>query len=156
MLEWMLLPYRRYFDFSGRSRRKEYWSFQLLSFLVAIVFVVLLIAGGDRSGTSNLETGAGNFSSAASGDITYGPLAFIAGPIYGIWFLVSFIPSIALTVRRLHDRDKSGLYMLLTLIPIVGLIFALIMLFNMFMTGTPGPNRFGADPKEPLPQDIFA
>ena len=156
MIGWMLLPYRRYFDFSGRSRRMEYWSFQLLGFLVAILFLALVFLGGTRTGTGNFDTGDGSFAAAGSGTSTYGPLAGIGGAIYGIWWLASFIPSIAVTVRRLHDRDKSGLYLLLTLIPFIGLIFAVIMLFNMFMSGTSGPNRFGSDPKEVTPEEVFA
>lgn len=54
-MEWMLMPYRRYADFSGRSRRKEYWMFMLFSVIVTMVCVTLLVAGGmsiDENGES--------------------------------------------------------------------------------------------------------
>jgi uncharacterized membrane protein YhaH (DUF805 family) len=59
--------------------------------------------------------------------------------------LALFIPSLAVTVRRLHDQDKSGWLVLLPLIPLVG---GIILLVFMLLEGTQGPNRFGPDPKE--------
>ncbi|WEK46158.1 MAG: DUF805 domain-containing protein [Candidatus Andeanibacterium colombiense] len=131
-MEWMLMPYRRYADFSGRSRRKEYWMFALLQLIVACVFYALLFAGMPEMD--------------APGQIAQAPGAlFYAGFIlFMIFALVSFIPSLAVTVRRLHDQDKSGWWILIEFVPFVG---PLILLIFMFMDGTPGPNRFGDDPK---------
>lgn len=148
MLEWMVLPFRRYFDFAGRSRRMEYWSFQLLGLAVSVVSFAVIFAGGTRTGTGDIgQSGDGMYAASGSAALTYGPLSWLGFGILGIWAVAAFIPSLALTVRRLHDRDKSGLYMLLTFIPLIGLIFSVIMLVNFFMSGTPGPNRYGPDPK---------
>jgi len=72
-----------------------------------------------------------------------------AGPLangialFGVFMLVTFIPSIAVQVRRFHDQDKSGLFVLLNLVPVVG---GFIVLVFMCLEGTKGSNRFGPDP----------
>ena len=148
MVEWMLLPFRRYFDFSGRSRRMEYWSFHLLGLIVSVIAFTLIVAGsGDQVRTANYDSSGDGYSTHASFTGDLGTVSWIGLALLFIWALATFIPSLALTVRRLHDRDKSGLYMLLAFIPLIGLIFSVIMLINFFMSGTPGPNRYGADPK---------
>ena len=128
-MEWMLMPLRRYADFSGRSRRKEYWMF-ILGMIIAVV--ALSIVEGIL-GLSGMVGGV------------YGPLTTIA-------LLGLIIPGIAVQVRRFHDQDKSGWFVLLGLIPFVG---GLIVLVFMCLEGTKGPNRFGADPKDPAGAAVF-
>ena len=74
--------------------------------------------------------------------------------------LAAFIPSIAVTVRRLHDRNMSGWwypgFIVASLIPVVGIIAAIAFLVIMFLDGTPGTNRFGPDPKGRANSDVFA
>ena len=130
-MEYMFLPLKRYADFSGRSRRKEYWMFALFLLVlnVALSIVLSVVAGG---------------AAVAGGD--GGALAALGGSlllllIIGLAFLV---PSIAVAVRRFHDQDKSGWFVLLGLIPYVGFIIVLVM---MCLEGTKGPNRYGPDPK---------
>lgn len=130
MLEWMLMPLKRYADFSGRSRRKEYWLFVLG---VLIAAIILSIVEGIL-GLSGMVAGA------------YGPLTLI-------FLLGIIVPSIAVQVRRFHDQDKSGWFVLLSLIPFVG---SLIVLVFMCLDGTKGPNRFGPDPKNPAASEVFA
>jgi uncharacterized membrane protein YhaH (DUF805 family) len=139
-MEWMLMPYRRYADFSGRSRRKEYWMFALFQFAVSIVLIALMFAGGMSMDPS---TGSGN----------PGPLFIIGAVLVLIFALGSFIPGLAVMVRRLHDQDKSGWMALLYLIPYVGPIVILVF---MCLDGTRGPNRFGPDPKDPAGAEVFA
>lgn len=129
-MEWMLMPLKRYADFSGRSRRKEYWMFTLFTFLVGIVAGLLgvLLGGTNESGPSGI---------------------FLV--LVGIPILALLIPSIAVTVRRFHDQDKSGWFYLLALIPYVG---GIIVLVFMCLEGTRGPNRFGPDPKHAV-DDVF-
>ena len=125
----MILPLKRYFDFSGRSRRKEYWSFLLFVIVALIAFMLLDTAlglGGTATGTS--EFGDGRMS--ASFNLTGGLLTLIFG-------LAMLIPGLAVAVRRAHDQDKSGW---LLLIPLYNIVM-------LFIEGTRGPNRFGADPK---------
>ncbi len=137
-MEWMLMPYRRYADFSGRSCRREYWMFTLLSVIVAIVAVILIVAGGN---------GLGDGSSAP------GPVFWLGAGVLGIWVLASIIPSIAVQVRRFHDQDRSGWMILLGFIPYVGSIIVFIF---MCLKGTTGPNRFGPDPLDPSSVGVFA
>jgi len=129
-MDWMLMPIRRYADFSGRSRRKEYWMFALGYILAALVWGVLLgIAGG--------------FSEAAiGGGLSAGVTILL---VVGVMALLALIvPSLAVTVRRFHDQDKSGWFVLLNFIPYVG---GIVVFVFMLLPGTVGPNRFGADPK---------
>jgi hypothetical protein len=137
-MEWMLLPYRRYADFSGRSRRKEYWMFILFTLIVYVVLFAMMFAGG--------------LALAGTGE-TPGPLFWLGGGLLGIFALGSFIPALAVIVRRFHDQDKSGWMILIQLIPYVGPIVVLVF---MCLEGTRGANRFGPDPKDPNSADVFA
>nr|WP_109357388.1 DUF805 domain-containing protein [Sphingorhabdus sp. EL138] len=128
-MEWMLMPLKRYADFSGRSRRKEYWMFFLLQI---IIIVVLAIIGGVLGG----------FTPDPAGSMSTGGTLMIA--LFGLYALAIFIPSLAVQVRRFHDQDKSGWFVLLGFIPYVG---GLIVLVFMCLDGTKGKNRFGDDPK---------
>lgn len=121
-MEWMLMPVRRYADFSGRSRRKEFWMFQLGIFLLYIAVVILGAILGAISET----------------------LSGIVMIIFAIAMLGLIIPSLAVAVRRLHDQDKSGWMLLLGFIPLIG---GIILLVFYCTDGTPGPNQYGPDPK---------
>lgn len=123
MLDWMIMPLKRYADFAGRSRRKEYWSFVLLTW---VVLIVLSIVEG-MAGLSGMIGGA------------YGPLT-------AIFYLAILVPSIAVAIRRMHDQDRSGWWILF---PIVNIVF-------LFLDGTKGPNRFGPDPKDPASAEAFS
>ena len=125
-MEYMLMPLRRYADFSGRSRRKEYWMFTLLIILFEIVMIGWIMAA----------------AVAAEGEMT----AMVTVPfvLLALFGLALIIPSLAVTVRRLHDQDKSGWYYFIAFIPLVGPIVLLVFLCT---DGTPGPNRYGPDPK---------
>lgn len=120
-IDYMKLALSRYADFSGRSRRMEYWMFFLLNIGVSIVATIL----DGILGMSGMIAGA------------YGPLSVIA-------MLALLVPGIAVAVRRLHDQDKSGWWLLLAFIPILG---GLVLLVFMFLEGTKGDNQYGPDPK---------
>src|SRR5262245_28938236 len=120
-MEWATLPLKRYAEFTGRSRRKEYWMFVLLNSGIFIVASIL-----DRiAGVS-------------------GMIAGVYGPITAVVALGLLVPSIAVAIRRLHDTDRSGWWLLIALVPFVGEI---VLLVFMVLEGTRGANRFGADPK---------
>ena len=136
-MEWMILPYKRYFDFSGRSRRKEYWLFTLLYVLVILFFAGIMVAG--VVGLEKNETPGLTFWFGLAGMI--------------LFLLASLIPSIAVAVRRFHDQNQSGWLYLLGFIPSIG---GLIVMVFMCLDGTKGENRFGPDPKDPASADIFA
>ena len=109
-----LATLKKYADFNGRARRTEYWLFVLFSMVIAMVLGVV--------------------------DYVLGT----PGIIGLIFALAILIPSIAVGVRRLHDTDRSGWWLLIAFIPILGTIALLIFLL---LDGTPGDNRFGANPK---------
>ena len=79
-------------------------------------------------------------------------LAILAGGLLGIFVLGSIIPSIAVQVRRFHDQDKSGWFVLLAFVPYAG---GIIVFIFMLLEGTRGPNRFGPDPRDPYNADVF-
>lgn len=149
-MNWMILPFKRYAEFSGRSRRMEYWMFTLLN--VIIVTVLLLVTGGFGAMT-DMESG---------GDPGAGMMAMFGGLgiLLGVYALAVLIPSIAVTVRRLHDRDMSGWWYLGAIIgsaiPLLGIIVSIGFLVLMALPGTPGPNRFGPDPKGEGEAETFA
>jgi uncharacterized membrane protein YhaH (DUF805 family) len=134
-IAWAIRPLKRYADFSGRSPRAEYWWFLLLEWLAMMVFIVLVVtAVGDSKETNPYFD------------------AFIVP--FVLAFIVLIVPNIAVQIRRLHDQDRSGWFILLFAIPYIG---GLIGFIFMCIPGTPGPNRFGPDPygRDNL-QQVFA
>jgi uncharacterized membrane protein YhaH (DUF805 family) len=124
-MQWMLMPLKRYADFQGRSTRMEFWMFTLFVTIVMIVLQVLLGIMFASSMSVDPQTGV----------VTGGGIG-MAAIIIWVFYLAILVPSIAVAVRRMHDQDKSGWFIL---IPIVNLVF-------YCLPGTPGPNRFGPDP----------
>ena len=149
-MEWMLLPLKRYAEFSGRSRRKEFWMFMLGYVIILSVLVIGMFAGRPLS---SLEDPAALESMAGGGTF------IIFAILIGITVLALFIPIIAVNVRRLHDRDMSGWWYLgfivLSNIPFVGILISIGYLVLMALPGTNGPNRFGPDPKNPHSAEVF-
>ncbi len=127
-MEWMLMPLQRYADFSGRSRRKEYWMFTLAQAIVYLVLGVLIGIGA--------AMGDGN---------SLGPIGYLGLGLMVLVALALVVPNIAVSVRRFHDQGKSGWFYLLGLIPYAG---GLILLIFMCLPGTEGDNPYGPDPKQ--------
>jgi uncharacterized membrane protein YhaH (DUF805 family) len=136
----MFLPYKRYADFTGRSRRMEYWMFALFYSLVMMVGLIAVIAASGPSYDAAGEAGSG------AGMLIVGLLLFV-------FVLGSFIPGLAVQVRRLHDQNLSGWLVLINLVPYLG---ALVMLVLMCIKGTAGENQYGPDPLGAAPADVFA
>lgn len=118
-MKWFILVFKKAFDFSSRSRRKEYWMFTLVSLIISFVL-------GFIDGFAGLELAE---------DVG------ILGTIYGLLIL---IPGLSLAVRRLHDVGKSGWWILIALIPIIG---AIILLVFAVQDSEPQPNQYGPNPK---------
>ena len=135
-MQWMLLPLRRYARFSGRSRPREYWMF------VLFLLVGCLAAGliENLLGLSAADHWA--YRTGSSFDAGY---ATRGGPLTGLFGLAMLIPWLAVAVRRLHDGGRSGLWLLILFIPVIG---GVVLLVFFIMSGTRGPNRFGPDPVE--------
>ena len=119
-MSWYLKVLKNYAGFSGRARRQEYWFFVLFNFIItlALIFVDAFI------GTLNPQTGMGVLS--------------------GLYSLAVFIPTFAVTVRRLHDTSRTGWWLLIAFIPLIG---AIVLLVFMFLDSTSGTNEYGPDPK---------
>ena len=132
-MELMFAPLKRYFDFSGRSRRKEFWLWVLFVWVVLFVLMYLDSALGLGGTATGYAEGASVGFNMTGGWLT------------NLFALATIIPGIAVAVRRAHDQDKSGWFVL---IPIYGFIM-------MFIEGTRGANRFGPDPKGADPK-VFA
>jgi uncharacterized membrane protein YhaH (DUF805 family) len=119
-MHWYLDVLKKYVVFSGRARRKEFWMFTLFTVIISIVLNVV-----DRAmGTADNSTGT--------------------GVLGGIYTLLVLLPSLAVTVRRLHDTDRSGWWILIGLIPLIG---AIVLLVFEVQEGTAGDNSHGPDPK---------
>lgn len=153
-MNWMIMPFKRYADFKGRSRRMEFWMFALLNSIVWLVLVMMQM--GSTAGFAELAADEQNNPLAIYGVLFSGTF----GILLALWALATIIPSIAVTVRRLHDRDMSGWWYLGviigSLIPLINILISLGFLILMFLPGTPGPNRFGPDPKDPTNAEVFA
>lgn len=119
-MNWFLIALKKYATFSGRAQRAEYWYFVLFYILIFI-------------GLSILDGMTGSFS-AESG----------MGFLGGLFSLALLIPSIAVGARRLHDTGRSGWWLLLALIPLVG---AIVLLVFTVQDSTPGDNQYGPNPK---------
>lgn len=113
-MEWYLKVVKEHYaDFSGRARRKEYWMFILFNFVISCVLAVI-----------------------------FGRLLNVSW-VSGLYSLAVLVPSIAVSVRRLHDIGKSGWWLLLSLIPIVNLY----LIYLLCVDSQPDTNEWGENPK---------
>jgi uncharacterized membrane protein YhaH (DUF805 family) len=119
-MNWYLEVLKKYFVFDGRARRTEYWMFGLINLIVVVVLTFLDHMLGTVRGDSRI------------------------GLLAGIYTLVVLLPSLGVTVRRLHDTDRSGWWILISFVPLIG---GIVLLVFMVLDSTPGPNRFGPNPK---------
>lgn len=178
-MEWMFMPLKRYADFSGRSRRMEFWMWQLFQLLVYVVVVVLAMALG---GGAMMMMGSGADPASL---VAAGGAMMIVIMLYLLYCLAVFVPSIAVAVRRLHDTNRTGWWVLAPLAPyvvmivagamvaaspdsaqvaggivlvsmIAVLVLAIVLLVFYFLEGTRGPNQYGPDPKAPDTGQVFS
>lgn len=107
------------FNYSSRARRKEYWMFSLINFLI---YVVLMVVAG----------------------VISSPDSMLGAGLIAIYGLAVIFPSIAVGVRRLHDTSRSGWWMLITFVPFIGGIWFLVL---MVLDSKPETNQWGPSPK---------
>ena len=171
-MEWMFLPLKRYAEFSGRSRRKEYWMWVLFVVITTLVLMFLdsmLGLGGRATSTSTYGPSGVGYGANMHG-----------GVLTSLFSLAILIPAIAVAVRRLHDTNRSGWWILLPIIPycaaflfggaammgaasgssagmmagaglagiflLIGFVCAIVLLVFMCLPSTPGENRYGPNP----------
>ena len=113
-MNWYLGCWKKYAEFSGRARRQEFWMFVLFNCLAGIAIGVVEAILGTN------------------------------GALSGLYNLAVLIPSLAVSVRRLHDTDHSGWWILINFIPLIGFVISLVVLCS---DSKPGENRFGPNPK---------
>lgn len=130
-MELIFEPFRKFATFTGRARRKEYWLFSLFVGLVTGVLLLLANPIGDW-GNPDVDPATLGFANEA-----------VAG-VLAVFLLLALLPSLAVTIRRLHDSNRSGWWWFITLVPAVG---SLVLFIFTLLDGTAGPNRFGPDPK---------
>jgi uncharacterized membrane protein YhaH (DUF805 family) len=113
-MNWYIDVLKKYAVFTGRARRKEYWMFALFNLIIAVV--IALIEGVIESN----------------------------GLLVNLYSLAVLLPSLAVSVRRLHDTGRSGWFLLLALIPVIG---SIVLLVFMVQDSKPGENLYGPNPK---------
>lgn len=120
-MNWYLEVFRKYAVFSGRARRKEYWYFLLINIVISLILSFI----DGLTGIYSADMGMGLFG--------------------GIYALAVLIPGAAVSVRRLHDTGRSGWWLLIVFVPLIG---AIALLLLMLIKGKPGANQYGVNPKE--------
>jgi len=152
-MEWMILPFKRYADFKGRSRRKEYWMFILFYWIVTIALGAILLAGIEWETLGSPEK---------MGESDIGPLGILGIILMVIWYIATFIPALAVTVRRLHDRGLSGWWyaglLIAGFVPLINMLILpgyLALLVFLCLDGEPTPNKWGPSPKDLGQASVF-
>ena len=123
-MNWYLKVLKQYTDFSGRARRKEYWMFVLFNIIFSICALLIDVLIGTSFEMNGINLGYGY--------------------IYMLYGLFVFIPGLAVLIRRLHDIGKSGWYILISFIPLIGGIWLLVLLVT---DSDAGNNKWGSNPK---------
>jgi len=119
-MNWYIGVLKKYAVFDGRARRKEYWFFFLFTIIVSVILAIIDNLTGTYSAQAHL------------------------GLLGGLYALGTLLPGIGVTIRRLHDTGRTGWWILIAFVPIVG---GIILLIFMVLDGNPGENKYGPDPK---------
>ncbi len=124
--------FKKYAQFSGRSRRSEYWYAMLMNTIIIFVFELIMLVPITKGIINNhLSTGETIFTLAGA-------------IIFFLYYLAILIPSLSMTVRRLHDIGKSAWWLLIGFIPYIGSI--ILFIFSV-LDSQPGANKYGPNPK---------
>ncbi len=125
-MNWYAKVFKQYLDFSGRARRREFWMFSLFHYLI-VIFLIMI-------------------------DVQFELESNEIGLLTTIYFLISFLPFLAVSVRRLHDTGKSGWYLLIGLLPFVGgfILFIFLCFESEYGTNKWGQNPLGKGNSDPI------
>lgn len=122
-MNWYIGVLKQYVNFNGRARRSEYWFFNLFNIIILIALQVLAaVMAGMGS-----DAGAGIFAI-----------------LYVVYSLAVLLPSLAVAVRRLHDTGRTGWWLLVGLVPLIG---GIVLLIFFVSDSVAGENQFGPNPK---------
>jgi len=127
----------QYVGFSGRARRSEYWWFSLFEGIVTLVVLVGAVCVALIISLPALS------SPTEAGIITTGTVMTTAVLLADLVLLSMFLPTLAVSVRRLHDTGRSGWFYLISLVPFGGIV----LLVFMCEDSVRGPNQYGPSPK---------
>jgi len=119
-MNWYIGVLKQYAVFNGRARRKEFWMFVLINILISIAL---------------------SFVDGVIGTMTASGMGILSL----IYALAVLLPSIGVSIRRLHDSGKTGWLLLLAFIPLIG---AIILIVLYVLDSTPGDNKYGPNPKD--------
>lgn len=119
-MNWYLDVLKKYCVFQGRARRKEYWMFTLFNVLIYIALMIIegILGIGGEGGLGILTI---------------------------LYSLMVLLPSLGVSVRRLHDTGRSGWWLLISLVPLIG---GIVLLVFLILDSQPGANQYGSNPKE--------
>src|ERR1700675_2863896 len=120
-MNWYLGALKKYAEFAGRARRREYWFFVLFNLIISAVLSIIDMFVGTYSASAGI------------------------GVLAGIYTLAVLLPGIGVSIPRLHDTGRSGWWLLIVLVPLVG---AIVLLVFMLLDSQPGTNAYGPNPKE--------
>jgi uncharacterized membrane protein YhaH (DUF805 family) len=115
-MNWYLAAFKKYAVFGGRASRREYWTFVLVNLTITAMVGFAQVRFGNKG---------------------------ILGTFWLVFFFAIFVPAVALTVRRLHDTNRSGLWFLMGILPIANIILLIFMLQD----SDPNENQYGTNPK---------
>jgi uncharacterized membrane protein YhaH (DUF805 family) len=119
-MNWYLGVLKKYAEFSGRARRREYWFFVLFNLIISAVLSIIDVFVGTYSASAGI------------------------GVLTCIYTLAVLLPGIGVSIRRLHDTGRSGWWLLIALVPLVG---AIVLLVFMLLDSEPTTNAYGPNPK---------
>lgn len=126
-MHWYVEVLKKYAVFSGRAGRSEYWFFALFNFLI----VAVLAIGGAIINGANAE-GPGRYP-------------------FALYWLAVLLPSLGVSVRRMHDIGRSGWWLLIGFIPFIG---GIILIVWACQDSQPGTNAYGPNPKESTTETV--
>ena len=118
-MHWYTDVIKKYAVFNGRAARPEFWWFALFNGIIfAVIYVVFWIIAGRSTGSA----------------------------VADLYALAVFLPSLGVSIRRLHDTNRTGWWYLLVFIPLIG---GIVLLVFMVLASDPGPNNYGPNPQNP-------
>lgn len=139
--------FRNYATFQGRASRSEFWWWYLFTVIVSTILLIPAMPWYADLITSSTSTGPGDSTTAVP---ALTGLATVGLALSTVWSLAILLPTIAVAARRLHDTNKSAWWLLIWFLSCCFGIGAIILIILWILPGTPGPNRYGDGPAQPV------